>query len=117
MIFFLVKGVLLKANIFLLLLNCIIGFTFIFVLWFIFKGKIGLGDAKLSALLALVLDLNGWIIALFIASSTGLIYGVIWIKLRKKSRKEKIPFGPFLALGGISALLLQILLGAYVIFK
>ncbi len=83
MIVFLIKGLLLKEKIFVLLFSGAIGFVFIFALWFFSRGKIGLGDAKLSALIALVLGLNGWIAAIFIASASGLVLGLALIKLGK----------------------------------
>ncbi|HEB31967.1 MAG TPA: prepilin peptidase [Spirochaetes bacterium] len=91
---------------FVLLFTGAIGFVFIFVLWFFSRGKIGLGDAKLSALIALILGLNGWIAAIFIASASGLVLGLALIKLGKLEKKEAIPFGPFLAFGAILAFLL-----------
>ena len=106
MIVFLIKGLLLKENIFVLLFTCTIGFVFIFALWFFSRGKIGLGDAKLSALIALVLGLNGWIAAIFIASASGLVLGLVLIKLGKLEKKEAIPFGPFMAFGAVVSFIL-----------
>ena len=41
------------------------------------KGKIGLGDAKLSAVMGLFLGIEGWLIAMFMASFFGLVAGAI----------------------------------------
>ena len=71
------------------------------------SDECGLGDAKLSALIAVVLGLNKWIIAVFIASASGLILGLILIKLGKIDKKTRIPFGPFLAFGAVLSFLLK----------
>jgi leader peptidase (prepilin peptidase)/N-methyltransferase len=83
------------------LLDIGIGFFFIWLLWFFTGGRIGLGDAKLSGLIALALGLAGWLFALFIASFTGLVTGLILLRMKKIKREEGIPFAPFLAAGGV----------------
>ena len=90
------------------------GFLFIFVLWFFSRGKIGLGDAKLSAFMAVVLGFIGWITAIFFASLTGLIFGLILIKLGKIDKKERIPFGPFLASGAILSFLIKDIISNFI---
>jgi leader peptidase (prepilin peptidase)/N-methyltransferase len=91
----------------LIFLQGLVGFTFFFILYLIFKGKIGLGDAKLSALLAIVLGLKGWLIALILASISGLIYGLIKIKVCAMKKDEKIPYAPFLIIGCIISIFLK----------
>jgi leader peptidase (prepilin peptidase)/N-methyltransferase len=68
-------------------------------------GGMGLGDVKLAFVLGLFLGRNV-IPALFVAFLAGsLIGGVIMARVGvAKGRKVKVPFGPFLALGGIVAL-------------
>ena len=90
---------------YLIFIDAAIGFVFIWLLCFFTGGKIGRGDAKLSALIALGLGLFGWCIALFWASFTGLITGIILLKLKKLKKKEGIPFAPFLAAGGVISFL------------
>jgi leader peptidase (prepilin peptidase)/N-methyltransferase len=103
---FFIKGLLLKEGIFVILFSGAVGFVFIFILWIFSRGKIGLGDAKLSALIAVVLGLNGWIAAIFIASTSGLVAGLALVKMGKIEKKEPIPFGPFLALGAVVSFIL-----------
>jgi prepilin signal peptidase PulO-like enzyme (type II secretory pathway) len=83
------------------------GYVFFLLLYLVFKGKIGLGDAKLSALIAVVVGFAGWILALFIASCTGLLYGFSKVKFSRMRIDERIPYAPFLALGGIVSFLLR----------
>ncbi len=68
-------------------------------------GGMGLGDVKLTFVLGLFLG-RDVIVALFVAFLAGsLIGGVIMARVGvAKGRKIKVPFGPFLALGGVVAL-------------
>jgi leader peptidase (prepilin peptidase)/N-methyltransferase len=83
------------------------GFVFIFLLSILSKGKIGVGDAKLSALVALALGLKGWMAAVFIASFTGVLFALVMIALRKMTWKTRLPFAPFLALGSLAPFFLK----------
>ncbi len=66
----------------------------------------GMGDVKLAAVLGLYLGASV-AVALFIAVLAGAIVGGVVIARRgvQEGRKTAVPFGPFLALGGIVALL------------
>lgn len=78
---------------------------FFILLWFITKGKgMGLGDAKFAFLMGLILGYPNIIVACYLAFLTGALYGVILILLRKKKLRAHIPFGPFLVLGTVIAL-------------
>lgn len=68
------------------------------------KEGIGQGDSELLALIGAFTGMPGAWIALFLGSMAGSIAGSIHL-LATKSRK--IPFGPFLALGAITYVLLQ----------
>jgi leader peptidase (prepilin peptidase)/N-methyltransferase len=67
------------------------------------KGM-GMGDVKLAAVLGLYLG-RAVVPALFIALILGVVVGaaVIAIKGMSDGRRTKIPFGPFLAAGGLIA--------------
>jgi len=69
------------------------------------RGGMGGGDIKLAAMLGIYLGWPKIIGALFIASILGALVGLYLIILKKKSRQEAIPFGPFLALGAIMVLI------------
>jgi prepilin signal peptidase PulO-like enzyme (type II secretory pathway) len=77
------------------------GFLFFFAA--IFPGGLGMGDAKLAFLLGLALGsrtASAMMVALI-----GLFLAALWILATQgvAARKRAIPFGPFLALGGILA--------------
>jgi len=74
----------------------------------------GFGDVKLAALLGAVLGWERLLVALFAAVLVGAVIGLIQ---RAAGGTRVVPFGPFLALGGVLALffgdaLLQAYLGA-----
>lgn len=67
----------------------------------------GMGDAYLVLLIGLV---TGWptiLGALFLAFTSGAIFGIILIALKKKTLQSQVPFGPFLVLGTLAAVLLE----------
>jgi leader peptidase (prepilin peptidase)/N-methyltransferase len=80
------------------------GFFFAFAAFF--PGSLGMGDAKLGFLLGLALGsrtLGATLIAF-----AGLLVAALYILATRgaSARKDSIPFGPFLALGGILAFFL-----------
>jgi prepilin signal peptidase PulO-like enzyme (type II secretory pathway) len=81
------------------------GFFFAFAAFF--PGALGMGDAKLVFLLGLALG-GRTLGAMFIAFAAVLVAALYVIAKRgAAARKETIPFGPFLALGGVVAFFLS----------
>lgn len=92
------------------IIGAIFGFAILYIFNFVFKlitkkDGMGLGDMDLLALIGAFLGPFGAWATLLIGSVTGSILGVILILLKKTSRDQRIPFGPFLA---ISAMLVTI---------
>ena len=71
----------------------------------VFRGGMGGGDVKLAGVLGLLLGFPGILAALWLGIVIGGLVAVVLLALRIKGRKDEIPFGPFLALGAIAALL------------
>jgi len=67
-------------------------------------GGMGGGDMKLGAMLGAFLGWRLTLIALFVAVVVGGLAAVAMLAAGRKGRKDPIPFGPFLALGGVVAL-------------
>jgi leader peptidase (prepilin peptidase)/N-methyltransferase len=69
-----------------------------------YPGGMGMGDVKLAAVMGLFLG-KAVAPAILIALLTGVLLGVVVIarKGSREGRKTAIPFGPFLALGGLVA--------------
>jgi prepilin signal peptidase PulO-like enzyme (type II secretory pathway) len=76
---------------------------FFFLFGTIFAGSIGMGDAKLGFLLGLALGSKTFG-AMLIAVFT-LLFAALYVLARRgvSARRDALPFGPFLALGGILA--------------
>lgn len=68
----------------------------------------GLGDAKLAALLGLYLGYLGWrelMLGLFAGSFFAAAVAVVMLRTGRMGRKDAITYGPFLLLGAVFALL------------
>lgn len=90
------------------------GGAFMLFIAFLSKGGMGGGDVKLSVVLGLWLGMKLLVLSLFIAFLAGGAAGSILLLLHRKRRKDAVPFGPFLAFGGvISILLSEPILSAY----
>lgn len=84
----------------------VISTLFFVLLIVVTRGKgMGWGDVKYVLLLGLLLGYPTIIIAVFLAFLTGAIISIGLILLGKKHFGQTIPFGPFLGLGAILALL------------
>ncbi|MEW6572605.1 MAG: prepilin peptidase [Bacillota bacterium] len=69
------------------------------------RGGMGGGDVKLAAVAGLYL---GWplvMLGLFLGALLGTVVGLTMILLKKKTRRDYIPFGPYLAAGFLIAML------------
>lgn len=88
------------------LLGFVIGALPFFALFFFSHGKwMGGGDSRLGGLLGMLLGWQQLFIAIFLAASFGSIVGLLLIAQNKKELTSRIPFGPYLALGGFLTLL------------
>jgi leader peptidase (prepilin peptidase)/N-methyltransferase len=70
-----------------------------------YPGGMGMGDVKLAGVMGLLLG-KTVASALLVALLAGVAFGmaVIWRKGAREGRKTAIPFGPFLAAGGLCAI-------------
>lgn len=76
-----------------------------FLLWVGTKGRgLGLGDVKLVVLLGLLSGYPRIVVSLYIAFLTGAVTGVILIVANRAKMKSRIPFGPFLIVGTLCAM-------------
>ena len=64
---------------------------------------LGFGDVKMVLLMGFFLGLQRLVVAVFLASLSGLLVGVFFIVFRKKNLTYALPFGPFLSLGSYIA--------------
>jgi len=84
--------------------------------WIMKKETMGGGDVKLLAMIGAVLGWKGVLGTLFISSFLGSVAGII---LRWRQGQERIPFGPYLAVGAFLYLFFgQQMIDAYIgLFK
>ncbi|MBA4373543.1 MAG: prepilin peptidase [Thermodesulfovibrio sp.] len=80
------------------------GGGFFYLIAVLSRGGMGGGDIKLMALLGAVMGWKAVLLTTFIGSLTGSLIGIFLIVFKGKGRKTKVPFGPFLALGGLVTL-------------
>jgi leader peptidase (prepilin peptidase)/N-methyltransferase len=78
----------------------------LFLIAVVSRGGMGGGDIKLAAVLGLLLGWKQLLVALFLAFAMGGIAGLAMIVFKVARLKEPVPFGPYLALGAVSAALL-----------
>ena len=86
-----------------MVLGFITGCLPMLAVYLVSRGGMGAGDVKLSALMGVFLGWKLALAALFLAFLLGAVTGVLLLASGLKGRKDPIPFGPFLAFGGIGA--------------
>jgi leader peptidase (prepilin peptidase)/N-methyltransferase len=80
-------------------------FIFFILIVIIRPGAMGMGDAKLVTLIGLVSGFPFMISSMLIGVIIGGVVAIILLATKKKSRKDVIPYGTFLAMGPIIAML------------
>lgn len=78
------------------------------VLWFVYPAGMGFGDVKFSGVLGMYLGWLSWAtVALggFLGFLLGGVVGVALLLTKRATRKTGIPFGPFMILGALLAIL------------
>jgi leader peptidase (prepilin peptidase)/N-methyltransferase len=72
-------------------------------IYLISRGGMGAGDVKLSGMIGVFLGWRLTVLALFLSFLSGAVIGLGLVIIRKKGRKDAIPFVPFLAFGAVVA--------------
>lgn len=78
------------------------------LLFFVNPAGMGFGDVKLAPTLGLVLGWYGWgavVVGTFAGFLLGAFTGLVLIAARRATRKTAIPFGPFMLVGTLAAVL------------
>jgi leader peptidase (prepilin peptidase)/N-methyltransferase len=75
--------------------------------WMSPAGGMGYGDPMLSAMLGAFLGWRPGLFALLVAVLAGGLVATGLLISGRKGRKDPVPFGPFLAMGGFAALLVD----------
>ena len=83
-------------------------FALYFALCFAYPAGMGFGDVKLAGVLGLYtawLGWGAWVVGLFLGFLAGGLWGVGLLLARKGGRKTAVPFGPFMLVGVLVAVL------------
>ncbi len=83
----------------------LIGFASFYLIALARKGGMGGGDVKLAAFIGLATGFPSIILALLIAVLAGGATALLLVLTRVKGLKSYIPYGPFLVIGGVVALI------------
>jgi leader peptidase (prepilin peptidase)/N-methyltransferase len=68
------------------------------------RGGMGGGDIKLIAMIGAFLGWQAVLVTILLGALLGALVGLGLIMLKKKGRRDPLPFGPFLALGALIAM-------------
>jgi leader peptidase (prepilin peptidase)/N-methyltransferase len=80
------------------------GFLIMLLPYLISRGGMGAGDVKLAGLIGMAVGFPQILAALLVGIIIGGLVAVVLLITRIRKRKEAIPFGPFLAVGAMVAL-------------
>ena len=86
----------------------LIAFAVLYLIHFVSPKGMGFGDVRLAGLVGMAM---GWVelplvgVGLFFAFLLASVVGVTLMALKRKGRKDRVPFGPFLAAGAVLAVL------------
>lgn len=83
--------------------GAVAGFMILLFIALISKGGMGGGDIKLFALIGFVVGFKTMLLSFFFATFYGAFFGIAAMLLGYVKRKQAIPFGPFIALGTLTA--------------
>jgi leader peptidase (prepilin peptidase)/N-methyltransferase len=89
---------------------------FYLILTLISPSGMGLGDVKLAASLGSLLAWFGWTVLLagaFAGFLLAAVYGVTLLVLHRATRKQQIPFGPFMIAGTFAVILISAAAGSH----
>lgn len=83
----------------------LVGFGLFLLIALAYPGGMGMGDVKLAALIGLMVGFPEILVALFLSFVAGGIAAASLMLGGFKGRRDPIPFGPFLAIGGMVSML------------
>ena len=83
------------------LLTAVAAFLLFLLIAWLSRGGMGGGDVKLAGILGLYLGLVPTVVALFAGVVLGGLAGAVLLAARRRGPRDMLPFGPFLAVGGL----------------
>jgi len=83
------------------IIGALVGFFMIAIIIVLSRGGMGAGDMKLFGVLGIVLGWKNVFITFFIAAALGAVIGGLFMLFNKTSKKQPIPFGPYIGMGAL----------------
>ena len=87
------------------LIGTCLGGGLFFLIAVLSRGGMGGGDIKLVAMIGAFLGWQAVLVTIFLGALCGAMVGVSLMLLKRKGRKDPLPFGPFLAAGALIAMI------------
>lgn len=88
------------------LLALLLGGALFLIIAIASKGGMGGGDIKLISALAFILGVKKTILNILLSFIIGAVFSIFLLLLKKKGKKDAIPFGPFINIAFVTTLLL-----------
>jgi len=88
----------------------VLGGGLLLIIILVSRGGMGAGDMKLMALIGFYTGLRGTAVVMMLGFTMGALVGLILIAARRLTRKDALPFGPFLS----AAALIEIFWGSFI---
>jgi leader peptidase (prepilin peptidase)/N-methyltransferase len=95
----------LPAGVYGSIIGLLVGGGIFFLIAVIAPGGMGGGDIKLMAAIGAFIGWKLALLTIILGSAIGAVVGIFMIAIFGRGRKDKIPFGPFLAAGAIVSIL------------
>ena len=90
------------------LLGGVLGLMLFWCVHHFSRGRMGMGDVKFASVVGAFTGAAGLCAAVFVAAVSGLAVALVLISLDRRNARARIPFAPFLSLGGAAALVGQL---------
>lgn len=90
------------------LIGAIATFLVLYLIHKVTKGGFGMGDVKLLSSLGLMVGISSTLTTILFGMIVAATLGVLMILLKRKTRKDTIPFGPFIFVGFIISVALGV---------
>ncbi len=86
------------------LVGSVFAFILVFLIIFLSKGGMGMGDLKYYTLFGFIFGLPQFLLLFILSTFYGVIAGFGIMKVKKTGRKTKIAFGPYIGLAALTVL-------------
>ena len=83
------------------LLGFLIGGTVLLIVFIVSRGGMGAGDVKLIAMIGFFVGLRGVAVVMMAAFLCGALVGIAYMLAGRLTRKDALPFAPYLAFGAL----------------